>query len=182
MSALFSNISGCLSYLLSIAKENHLLVEPGKGELVMNDDRRNRIDELRMVQRQKQFIQVLESKSYPPHQLLASNADEEIWNRINQGRVIERIEEVSLESLRKQMGRIFSTSEKLATVLYFSTDSFLVQFNKNELIRHAEKMIEDLSKDALLHWFVLSIDLNQILLLEESEYGYYELTYYEENI
>ena len=51
----------------------------------MNDDRRNRIDELKMVQIQKQFIQVLESKSYPPHQLQASNADEEIWNRINQG-------------------------------------------------------------------------------------------------
>ena len=148
----------------------------------MNDDRRIRIDELKVVQRQKQFIQMLESKNYPPHQLLTSNADEEIWNKINQGRVVERIEEVRLESLRKQIGQIFFASEKLGTVLYFSTDSFLVQFNKGELIRHADKMIEDLSKDALLHWFVFSTDLNQILLLEESEYGYYELTYYEENI
>lgn len=125
---------------------------------------------------------MLESKNYLPPQLLASNADEEIWNKINQGRVIGRIEEVSLESLRKQIGQIFSASEKLGTVLYFSTDSFLVQFNKSELIQHADKMIEDLSKGMLLHWFVCSIDLNQILLLEESEYGYYELTYYEENI
>ncbi|MGH2317966.1 hypothetical protein ACRC6Q_09360 [Planococcus sp. SE5232] len=135
-----------------------------------------------MVQRQKQFLQMLESNNYPPHQLLASNADEEIWNKINQGRVIERIKEVSLESLRKQIGQIFSASEKLGTVLYFSTDSFLVQFNKSELIRHADKMVEDLSKDGLLHWFVFSIDLNQILFLEESEYGYFELTYYERNI
>lgn len=148
----------------------------------MNDDRRIKIDELKVVQRQKQFIQMLESKKYPPHQLLASNADEEIWNKINHGRVIERIEEVSLESLRKQIGQIFSTSEKLGTVHYFSTDSFLVQFNKSELIQHADKMVEDLSKNALLHWFIFSIDLSQILLLEESEYGYYELTYYEESI
>ncbi|KOF08982.1 hypothetical protein AC739_17490 [Planococcus glaciei] len=148
----------------------------------MKDDRRNRIGELKVVQRQKQFIQMLESKNYPPPQLLASNADEEIWNKINQGKVIGRIEEVSLESLRKQIGQIFSASEKLGTVVYFSTDSFLVQFNKSELIQHADKMIEDLSKGMLLHWFVCSIDLNQILLLEESEYGYYELTYYEENI
>src|SRR5690606_19746354 len=128
----------------------------------MNDDRRIRIDELKAVQRQKQFIQMLESKNYPPHQLLDSNADKEIWNKINQGRVIERIEEVSLEFLRKLIGQIFSASEKLGTVLYFSKDSFLVQFNKSELIRHADKMVEDLSKDALLHWFVFSIDLNQI--------------------
>ena len=148
----------------------------------MNDDRRNRIDELKMVQRQKQFIQMLESKNYPPHQILAFNADEEIWNKINQGRVIGRIEEVSLEFLRKQIGQIFSASEKLGTVLYFRTDSFLVQFNKSELIRLADKMVEDLSKDSLLHWFIFSIDLNQILLLEESEYGYYELTYYEESL
>lgn len=148
----------------------------------MNDDRRNRINEIKMVQRQKQFIQVLESKKYPSRQLLAFNADEEIWNRINQGKVLERFEEISLESLRRQIGQIFSTSDKLGTVLYFNTDSFLVKFNKSELIRHADKMIEDLSKDALLHWFVFSIDLNQILLLKESEYGYYELTYYEENI
>ncbi|MDN7246291.1 hypothetical protein [Planococcus shenhongbingii] len=148
----------------------------------MNDDRRIRIDELKVVQRQKQFIQMLETKNYPPHQLLASNADEEIWNKINQGRVIERIKEISLESLRRQIRQSFSASEKLGTVLYFNTDSFIVQFDKNELIRHADKMIEDLSKDALLHWFVFSTDLNQILLLEESEYGYYELTYYEENI
>jgi hypothetical protein len=148
----------------------------------MIEDRRKRIDDLKMVQRQKQFIQMLESKNYPSHQLLASNADEEIWNKINQGRVIERIEEVSVEYLRRQIGQIFSSSEKLGTVLYSSTDSFLVQFNKSELIRHADKMIEDLSKDALLHWFVFSIDLNQILLLEEGEYGYYELTYYEKNI
>lgn len=67
-------------------------------------------------------------------------------------------------------------------MLYFSTDSFLVQFNKSELIQHADKMVEDLSKDALLRWFIFSIDLNQILLLEESEYGYYELTYYKESI
>ena len=167
---------------LSIVKENLLLEEPGKGELAMKDERRYRIDELKMVQRQKQLIQMLESKKYPPNQLLASNEDEEIWNKINQGRVIERIEEVRLESLRRQIGQIFSASEKLGTVLYFSTGSFLVQFNKSELIRHADKMIEDLSKDALLHLFVFSIELNQILLLEESEYGYYELTYYEENI
>lgn len=167
---------------LSIVKENRLLGELGKGELAMNDDRRNRIDELKMVQRQKQFIQMLESKSYPPHQLLASNADEEIWDKINQGRVIERIEEVSLETLQRQINQIFSASKKLGTVLYFSTDSFLVQFNKSELIQHTDKMIEDLSKGVLLHWFVFSIDLNQILLLEESEYGYYELTYYEEKI
>lgn len=167
---------------LSIVKENCLLGELGKGELAMNDDRRNRIDELKMVQRQKQFIQMLESKNYPPHQILAFNADEEIWNKINQGRVIGRIEEVSLEFLRKQIGQIFSASEKLGTVLYFRTDSFLVQFNKSELIRLADKMVEDLSKDSLLHWFIFSIDLNQILLLEESEYGYYELTYYEESL
>ncbi|MBD8015023.1 hypothetical protein QL992_04485 [Microbacterium sp. APC 3898] len=148
----------------------------------MKDDRCIRIDELKVVQRQKQFIQMLESKNYPPHQLIASNADEEIWNKINQGGVIERIEELSLETLRRQMGQIFSASEKLGTVLYFGTDSFLVQFNKSELIQHADKMIEDLSRGVLLHWFVFSIDLNQILLLEESEYGYYELTYYEKNI
>ena len=167
---------------LSIVKENRLLGELGKGELAMNDDRRNRINELKMVQRQKQFIQMLESKSYPPHQLLASNADEEIWDKINQGRVIERIEELSLETHQRQIGQIFSADEKLGTVLYFSTDSFLVQFNKSELIQHADKMIEDLSKDSPLHWFIFSIDLNQILLLEESEYGYYELTYYEESL
>lgn len=148
----------------------------------MKSDRRNRIDKLKMVQKQKQFIQMLKSKNYPSHQLLASNADEEIWNKINQGRAIERIEELSLETLQRQIGQIFSASEKLGTVLYFSTDSFLVQFNKSELIQHADKIIEDLSKDALLHWFVFSIDLNQILLLEESEYGYYELTCYERNI
>lgn len=148
----------------------------------MKDDRRKIIDELKMVQRQKLFIQLLESKSYPPHQILASNADEEIWNRLNQGRVIEKIQEVNVEFLRKQIDQIFSDRRRLGTVLYFGTDSFIVQFNKSELIRHADKMIEDLSEDALLHWFVFSIDLNQIVLLEESEYGYYELTYYEENI
>lgn len=148
----------------------------------MKEDRRKIIDELKMVQRQKLFIQLLESKSYPPYQLLASNADEEIWNRINQGRVVEKIQEVNMELLRKQIDKIFSDRRKLGTVLYFGINSFIVQFNKSELIRHADKMIEDLSEDALLHWFVFSIDLNQILLLEESEYGYYELTYYEENI
>lgn len=89
------------------------------------------------------------------------------------------MEELSLESLRRQIGESFSASEKLGTVLYFNTGSFLVQFNKSELIRHADKMIEDLSKGVLLHWFIFSIDLNQILLLEESEYGSYKLTYYE---
>ena len=74
----------------------------------------------------------------------------------------------------------FSTSEKLGTVLSLSEDSFIVQFNKIDLIKHADKIIEDLSTDALLHWFIFSIDLNQILLLEENEYGYYELIYYSE--
>lgn len=44
----------------------------------MKSNRRNRIEELKVVQRPKKFIQMLESKKYPPHQLLASNADEEI--------------------------------------------------------------------------------------------------------
>ena len=43
-------------------------------------------------------------------------------------------------------------------------------------------MIEDLSKDALLHWFKFSTALNQVLLLGESEYGYYELIYYTDEI
>lgn len=36
---------------LSIVKENRLLGKLSKGELAMKDDRRNRIDELKMVQR-----------------------------------------------------------------------------------------------------------------------------------
>lgn len=145
----------------------------------MKDDRRNRIEELKKLQRQKEFMQMLESENYPPFKLPGINADEEIWNRINQGKALERMEEINLESLRRQINRIFSASEYLATVLFLNADSFIVQFNKNDLIRHADKMIEDLSKDGLLHWFIFSIDLTQIFLLEESEYGYYELTYFE---
>lgn len=47
---------------LSIVNENRLLGTPCKGELAMKDDRRNRIDELKIIQRRKQFIQMLESK------------------------------------------------------------------------------------------------------------------------
>lgn len=144
----------------------------------MQENRRNRINELKLGQKQKQLVQTLESKNYPPYQLLSSITEEEVWDKINQGQVIDKAEEISLESLRKQIGQIFSASEKLGTVLYSSTDSFIVQFDTIELIRHADKLIEDLSKDALLHWFIFSTDLNQILLLEESEYGYYELIYY----
>ena len=146
----------------------------------MKENRRNRINELKFRQKQKQLLQTLESKNYPPHQLLSSIKEEEVWDKINQGQVIEKVEEISLESLRKRIDQIFSASEKLGTVLYFSTDSFVVQFDTIELIRHTDKLIEDLSKDALLHWFIFSIDLYQILLLEESEYGYYELIYYAE--
>ena len=170
-------MSCCLGF--GIVEENRILGEQSKGESVMKGDRRNRIDELKMIQNQKQFIQMLESRNYPSYQLLATNADEEIWNKINQGRVIERIEELSLESIRRKIGQIFSTSEELGIVLYFGTDSFLVQFNKNELILHVEKIINDLSNGMLLHLIVFSSDLNQILLLEESEYGYYKLTYYD---
>lgn len=77
---------------------------------------------------------------------------------------------------------MFLPSEKLTIVLCFNIDSFTVQFNEIGLNRHADKPIKDLSKDELLHGFSFSIDLNQILLLEESEYGYYELTYYKEKI
>lgn len=144
----------------------------------MKDNKRIKIDELKMEQKQKHLLQTLESKRYPPHQLLSSILEEEIWDKINQGKVIEKIDEVSLESLRQHIGQFFSGSEKLGTVLYSNADSFFVQFDQNEMIRHADKMIEDLLKDALLHFFIFSVDLNQILLLEESEYGYYELIYY----
>lgn len=147
----------------------------------MKDNRRNRIEELKLVQKQRQFAQMLESKNYPPYLILSANANEEIWNKINQGRVIEKVKKINLESLQKNIDQIFSGSEKLGTILHLRPDSFIVQFDKMELIQYANKMIEDLSKDALLYWFVFSIDLNQILLLDESEYGYYELTYYEED-
>lgn len=146
----------------------------------MKENRRNRINELKLGQKQKQLVQTLESRNYPPLQLLSSITEEEIWDKINQGKVIEKVEEINLEPLQKQIGQFFSAREKLGTVLYFSADSFVVQFNTIELIRYSEKLIEDLSKETLLYWFVFSIDLYQILLLEESEYGYYELIYYDE--
>lgn len=158
-----------------------MLVEQSKGESVMKGDRRNRIDELKRIQRQKQFIHMLEARNYPSYQLLATNADEEIWNKINQGRVIERIEDLSLEFLSRKIDQIFSNSEELGIMFHFGTESFLVQFNKNELVWHIDKVIDDLSKCRLLYLFVFSSDLSQILLLEESEYDYYEMTYYDKN-
>ena len=72
-------MSCCLGF--GIVEENRILGEQSKGESVMKGDRRNRIDELKMIQNQKQFIQMLESRNYPSYQLLATNADEEIWNK-----------------------------------------------------------------------------------------------------
>ena len=140
----------------------------------MKNDKRNRINKLKNVQKQREFKRMLESKNYPPHQLLDLDISDEIWSKINRGRVIERVEEISLECLRTLIVQIFPAREKLGTVLNFNTDSFILQFDKSELVCQADKFIEEISKDKLLYWFIFSIDLNQILLLEESEYGYYE--------
>ena len=73
----------------------------------MKNNKGNRIDELKIKQKQKLFIQTFKSKNYPPHQIFSAITDEEIWERINQGKVIERVEEISLEALRKWILHFF---------------------------------------------------------------------------
>lgn len=145
----------------------------------MNENKRNRIEELRAEQKQKNFLHLLKAKAYPPHQLLTSNADDVVWQKINQGKVIGKTEKIKLDSLQQLIGQLFSTHLSVGTLMYQNQDCFSVEFKTDNLIQHADKMIDDLSDETLLHWFVFSIDLKQILLVEESEYGFYELTYYE---
>lgn len=147
----------------------------------MNENRRNRIEQLRAEQKQKSFLHLLKAKGYPPHQLLSSNAAEVVWQKINQGKVIGKTEKIKLDSLQQLIGQLFSTNLSIGTLMYQNTDCYSVEFKTGDLIQHADKMIDDFSNETLLYWFLFSANLNQILLVEESEYGFYELTYYEES-
>lgn len=75
--------------------------------------------------------------------------------------------------------QLFSGASHFGTVINYEEDQFIVYFEAAEFIERVESMINMNLEDALLNWFVFSVDKENILLVSETEYSEYELIFYD---
>lgn len=128
----------------------------------MNPERRNKITNLLVEQKEKRLVQYLESHDFTTQRICSSNHMDLLWSNINRGHLLERTEELNLESLMSNIRQLFAGARHLGTVIDYKNDQFIVYFEAAEFIERAEGMIHVNSKDALLNWFVFSADKDKI--------------------